>query len=115
MKIYNCLVRNIDVYNISQILLDDSSYISPEGVSKKKIGDTSMSSDSVFFIERYLDTDKAVQIIDGAIEIDEELLQPYLIYPVELNGEKFYVRKIKGGAGTDTCSSDPDPEVNCEY
>jgi hypothetical protein len=82
---------------MSQILLDDSLRITPEIVaSKKRVGDTSTIGDYVF-TTKSLDTDKAVQIVGDSIEVDEELLRPNLIYPVELKGETFYLRKIKGG------------------
>ena len=82
---------------MSQILVHNSLRITPRAVAPQfKVGDTSTIGDSVF-TTTYLDTDKAVQIVEGSIEVDEELLRPNLIYPVELNGEKFYVRKVKGG------------------
>jgi hypothetical protein len=83
---------------MAQIPLHDSLRVNPRVVaSQMKVGDTSTIGDYVF-TTTYLDTEKAVQVVDGSIEIEEKLLQPGLIYEVELNGEKFYVRKYKSGA-----------------
>ncbi len=78
------------------VYVHPNSSLKPKSFTNIINGVTSERTSHILVLNEVIEGEKPVTVIDDEIEIDDNLMDENVIYPIKYKDEQYYVRRVKG-------------------